>query len=85
MGVLFILPVIGDILGHRSEVFTLVSEIHEKVDLVLGIKNIFKGVIHMHESCFNFLNRSMLFFSKEQNVLKPNRTQICKDNDTICR
>ena len=40
--VLFIIPVIVDIHGHRFEVFTLVSEIHENVDLVLGIKNIFE-------------------------------------------
>ena len=31
-----------DIHGHRFEIFTLVLEIHENVDLVLGIENIFK-------------------------------------------
>ena len=40
VGVLFVIPVIVDIHGHRFEVFTLVSEIHENVDLVLGIQNI---------------------------------------------
>ena len=40
--VLFIIPVIVDIYGHKFEIYTLVSEIHENVDLVLGIKNIFK-------------------------------------------
>ena len=39
--VLFIIPVIIDIHGHRFEIFPLVSEIHENVDIVLGIKNIF--------------------------------------------
>ena len=38
--VLLIIPVVVDIHGHRLEIFTLVSEIHENVDLVLGIKNI---------------------------------------------
>ena len=33
---------IVEIAGHRFEVYTLVSEIHENVDLVLGIKNVFK-------------------------------------------
>ena len=49
VGVLFIIPVIVDIHGHRFEIYTLVSEIHENVDLVLGIKNVFKleGVINM--------------------------------------
>ena len=37
-----------DILDDRFEIFTLVSEIHENVDLVLVIKNIFKleGIIN---------------------------------------
>ena len=38
IGVLFIMPVIVEIHGHRFEIYTLVSEIHENVDLVLGIK-----------------------------------------------
>ena len=37
-GVLFVIPVIVDAYGHRFEIFTLVSEIHENVDLILGIK-----------------------------------------------
>ena len=42
VGVLFVIPVIIDIHGHRFEIFTLVSEIHENVNLVLGIKNIYE-------------------------------------------
>ena len=38
IGVLFVIPLIIDIHGHRFEIFTLVSEIHENVDVVLGIK-----------------------------------------------
>ena len=38
VSVLFIIPVIIDIHGHRFEIYTLVSEIHENVDLVLGIQ-----------------------------------------------
>ena len=47
ISVLFIIPVIIEVPGHRSEIYTLVSEIHENVDLVLGIKNVFEleGVI----------------------------------------
>ena len=41
VSVLFIIALVIDIHGHRFEIFTLVSEIHENVDLVLGIKNIF--------------------------------------------
>ena len=36
--VLFIIPIIIEVHGHRFEIYTLVSEIHENVDLVLGIE-----------------------------------------------
>ena len=42
VSVLFVIPVIIDIHGHRFEIFTLVSEIHNNVDLVMGMKNIFE-------------------------------------------
>ena len=56
VSVLFIIPVIIDVHGHRFEIYTLVSEIHENVDLVLGIKNVFKfkGVINSRDCCFKF-------------------------------
>ena len=56
VSVLFMIPVIIDIHGHRFEIFTLVSEIHDNVDLVMGMKNIFEleGVIDSRESCFRF-------------------------------
>ena len=80
VGVLFIILAILDIYGHRFEVCTLVLEIHENVDLVLVIKNIFelKGVIDMGESCFNFLKMLIPFFSKEQLVLKPKEHRFIK-------
>ena len=64
VSVLFVIPVIIDIHGHRFEIFSLVSEIHDNVDLVMGMKNIFKleGVIDLHDSCFSFLSRSIPFF-----------------------
>ena len=64
VSVLFVIPVIIDIHGHRFEIFTLVCEIHDNVDLVMGMKNIFKleGVIDSRESCFSFLRRSIPFF-----------------------
>ena len=56
IGVLFVIPVIVEICSHRLEVFTLVSEIFENVDMVLGIKNLFEleRVIDYQESCFIF-------------------------------
>ena len=47
VSLLFIIMEIVDIHGHRFDIYTLVSKIHEHVDLVLGIKNVFKleGII----------------------------------------
>ena len=56
VSVLFVIPVIIDIHGHRFKIFTLVSKIHDNVDLVMGMKNIFEleGMIDLQDSCFQF-------------------------------
>ena len=38
VNVIFVIPVITEISGLRFQVYTLVSEIHENVDIILGIK-----------------------------------------------
>ena len=48
VGILFIIAVIVDIHGCIFEMFTLVSEFHENVDLVLGIKNV-SGPIYLEK------------------------------------
>ena len=47
VAVLFIIPVIIEVHGHIFEIFTLVSEIQDNVDLVLGMKNTYEleGII----------------------------------------
>ena len=67
-GVLFVIPIIITIKNHRFEIFTLVSEIHENVDLVLGIKNLFEleVVTDSWNSCLSFLNRSTPFFQRKR-------------------
>ena len=74
VSVLFIILVIIDMHGQRFEIYTLVSENHENVDLVLGIKNVFKleGVINSRDCCFKFLNRSVPIFPEKEVILKPN-------------
>ena len=77
---LFVIPVIIEVHRHRFEIYTLVSEIHENVDPVLGIKNIFKlnGVINLQDCCFKFLNRSLPIFPRERVVLKPKEQKLIK-------
>ena len=56
----------------------LVSEIHENVDIVLGIKNLFEleGVIDSWNSCLSFLNRSIPFLPKEKVEVKPKEQKL---------
>ena len=76
--ILFIIPMIIHIHGHRFEIYMLLSEIHENI--VLGIKNIFEleGVINSWYCCFNFLNRSLTIFPKECILLKPKEQKLIK-------
>ena len=80
VSVLIIIPVIVNIHGHRFEIYTLVSEIHENVDLVLGIKNVFEleGVINSRDCCFKFSNRSVPIYPEEQIILKPDEQKLVK-------
>ena len=80
VSVLFIIQVIVDIHRHRFEIYTLLSEIHEHVDLVLGIKNVFKleVIINLRDCCFKFLNRSVPFYPENKIVLKPNEKKLVK-------
>ena len=73
VAVLFIIPVIIKVHGHIFKLFTLVSEIHDNVDLVLGMKNAYEleGIIDMPDSSFRF-------FSKEQVVVKPKERKFLK-------
>ena len=80
VSVIFVIPIIIDIHGHRSKIYSLVSEIHENVDIVLGIKNVFEleGVINSQECCFCFLNRSVPIFPREKIILKPKELKLMK-------
>ena len=80
VSILFVIPIIVNISSHIFEIYTLISEIHENVDLVLGIKNMFKleGMISSLECYFSFLNRSVPVFPKERIILKPKEQKLVK-------
>ena len=80
VSVLFIIPVIIEVHGHRFEIYTLVSEIHKNVDLVLGIKNVFEleGVINSRDCRFKFLNKSVPIYPEKELILKPDEQRLVK-------
>ena len=85
--VLFIIHIRVGIHGHRFHVYILESEIHENVDLVLGIKNIFEleGVINSQDCCFKFLNRSLPIFPKSFHCIKTISAKSDQSKCTIHR
>ena len=58
---------------HRFEIFTLVSEIQDDIDLVFGMKNMHEveGEHSARHSEFRFLNRAIPIFPQETFTLKP--------------
>ena len=80
MSILFTIPIIVDIHSHRFEEYTLVSKIHENVDIVLEIKNVFEleGVINSREYCFTFLNRSIPLFPERKDNSETKRAKLIK-------
>ena len=66
--------------GHRFKIYILVSEIHENVDLVLGIKNVFEleGVINSRDCRFEFFNRSVPIYPEKELILKPDEQKLVK-------
>ena len=80
VSVLFVIPVIIDIHRNRFEIFTLVFKIHDNVDLVIRMKNIFEleGVIDLGDSCFSFLSRSIPFFPVMTVEIAPKSQKMVK-------
>ena len=77
---LFIIPVIIEVHGCRFKIYTLVSKIHENVDLVLGIKNVFEleGIINSRDCRFELLNRSVPIYPEKELILKPSEQKLVK-------
>ena len=55
-------------------------DIHENVDLVLGIKTVFEleGIINSRDCCFKFFNRSVAIYPENEIVMKPNVQKLVK-------
>ena len=79
VGVLFIILVIMTIQIHRFDIFTLVFEIHENVDLVIGIKNLFEleGDRLMGLLC-KLPKQVNSFLSKREGLCKAKRVEDTK-------
>ena len=77
---LFVIPIITNIHGHKFEIFTLVSEIQDTIDLVFGMKNMHEveGEHSARHSEFRFLNRAIPIFPEETFTLKSGGKRYVK-------
>ena len=69
---LFVIPFVFKIGKHLFEIDTLVSEIQQSMDLILGVKNMFEleGGVSCRTSQFRFLNRSLPLFPLSTHRIK---------------
>ena len=59
--------------GHVFEIYTIVADIDDGIDLVFGFKNIVEteGMLNTHTGEFDFLGRSIPIFLKHDLDVKP--------------
>ena len=69
---LFVIPLVLKIYGHIFEIYTLVSEIQQSMDLIFGVKNMFgiEGEVSCQTSQLKFLNRSLPIFPLDTHRIK---------------
>ena len=69
---LFVIPFVFKIGEHLFEIYTLVSEIQQSMDLIVGVKNMFEleGEVSCRTSQFKFLNRSLPLFPLSTHRIK---------------
>ena len=77
---LFVIPLLFKIQGHDFELYTPVSQIQDKMDLILGVKNIFEleGIINSQTCSVNFLDRSLPIFPLAHHKSKPGKMAYVK-------
>ena len=61
---LFVIPILFMICGHTFEIFTIVAEIDDDMDLVFGFKNIVEteGMLNTRTGEYDFIGRSIPIF-----------------------
>ena len=83
---LFVIPLVFKINGHNFEVYTLVLEIQDKMDLILGVKNIFEleGIINTRTCSVSFLNRSLPIFPLGSSQNKTRKNGLHESQNSFC-
>ena len=81
---LFVIPFVFKVGKHLFEAYTLVSEIRQNMDIILGVKNMFE--IEEVSCCTSqpkFLNRSLPIFPLSTHRIKVGAKSKCGSQGTI--
>ena len=83
---LFVIPILFMACGHTFEIFTIVAEIDDDMDLVFGFKNMVEteGLLNMRTGEFDFIGRSIPIFPQNDLDVRPGEKAYVKIRAPFC-
>ena len=83
---LFVTPILFMAFGHTFEIFTIVAEIDDDMDLVFGFKNMveIEGMLNTRTGGFDFIGRSIPIFPQNNLDVKPGEKAYVKIGAPFC-
>ena len=82
----FVIPILFMACGHTFEIFTIVAEIDDDMDLVFGFKNMVEteGLLNTRTGAFDFIGRSIPIFPQNDLDVKPGEKAYVKIKAPFC-
>ena len=83
---LFVVPILFMACGHTFEIFTIVAEIDDDMDLVFGFKNMVEteGLLNTRTGEFDFIGRSIPIFPQNDLDVRPGEKAYVKIRAPFC-
>ena len=83
---LFVIPILFMACGHTFEIFTIVAEIDDDMDLVFGFKNMveIEGMLNTRTGEYDFIGRSIPIFPQNDLDVRPGEKAYIKVKAPFC-
>ena len=84
---LFVIPILFMACGHTFEIFTIVAEIDDDMDLVFGFKNMVEteGMLNTRTGEYDFIGRSIPIFPQKKDLdVRPGEKAYIKVKAPFC-
>ena len=83
---LFVIPILFMACGHTFEIFTIVAEIDDDMDLVFGFKNMVEteGLLNTRTGEFDFIGKSIPIFPQNDLDVRPGEKAYVKIKAPFC-